>query len=141
MAFCRHCGAQLPDGATFCPVCGTETSRQNNSGADWRFDQASDAAANRGICILCYLGPLFLIPYFTRRASPFVSFHSNQGLVLLLFELIGGIALHVPFLGWLIGAFCGIFAFICFVLGIINVSNGEMKPLPLIGGISILNEN
>ena len=22
MAYCTHCGASLPDGAKFCPVCG-----------------------------------------------------------------------------------------------------------------------
>ena len=141
MSFCRHCGAQVPDGATFCPACGTATSWQDNAGTNWRFDQAADTAANKDICILCYFGPLFLIPYFTRKGSPFVSFHSNQGFVLFLFELIGGFASHVPFLGWLIGAFCGVFAFVCFIMGIVNVCNGEMKPLPLIGGISILNQN
>lgn len=141
MSFCRHCGAQVPDGAAFCPVCGTANAGQNSANANWSFDPAADVAVNKDICILCYFGPLFLIPYFTRKGSPFVSFHSNQGLLLLLFALIGGIASNVPFLGWLIGVFCGIFAFVCFIMGIVNVCNGEMKPLPLIGGISILKQN
>ena len=141
MSFCRHCGAQVPDGAEFCPVCGTATSWTENKDAGWRFDPAADAAANRDICILCYFGPLFLIPYFTRKGSPFVSFHSNQGLVLLLFEIISGFASHVPFLGWIIGLLCGIFTFVCFILGIVNVCNGQMKELPAIGKISILSQN
>ena len=141
MSFCRHCGAQVPDGATFCPVCGTATSWQDSSGTFYGADPAADAAANRDICILCYFGPLFLIPYFTRKGSPFVSFHSNQGLVLLLFELIGGFASKVPVLGWIIGALCGIFAFVCFIMGIVNVCNGQMKELPAIGKISILSQN
>lgn len=141
MSFCRHCGAQVPDGVSFCPVCGTSTSWSENTGTDWQADPAADAAVNKDICILCYFGPLFLIPYFTRKGSPFVSYHSNQGLVLLLFELIGGFAAKVPFLGWLIGIFCGVLALVCFIMGLVNVCNGQMKPLPLIGGISILKQN
>ena len=141
MSYCRHCGAQVPDGAGFCPVCGTETSRTENAAPNWQSDPSADAAANKDICILCYFGPLFLIPYFTRKGSPFVSFHSNQGLVLLLFELIGGFASKVPFLGWIIGMLCGIFAFVCFIMGIVNVCNGQMKELPAIGKISILSQN
>lgn len=141
MSFCKHCGAQVPDGAGFCPACGTSTSWSENTGAYGQFDPSADAAANKDICILCYFGPLLLIPYFTRKGSPFVSYHCNQGLVLLLFSLIGGFASKVPFLGWIIGLFCGVFALVCFIMGLVNVTNGEMKPLPLIGGISILNQN
>ena len=44
-------------------------------------------------------------------------------------------------LGWIIGMLCGIFAFVCFIMGIVNVCNGQMKELPAIGKISILSQN
>lgn len=141
MSFCRHCGAQIPDGASFCPVCGTTAGQQSGTNPRWQYDSAADIKANKDICILCYFGPLLLIPYLTRKGSPFVTFHSNQGLVLLLFALIASVASGVPFLGWIIGLLCGIFLFICFIMGIVNVCNGEIKELPAIGKISILKQN
>jgi len=143
MSYCRHCGAKVPDGAGFCPVCGASTAQESETytNASWNSDPVADAETNKSICILCYFGPLFLIPYFTRKGSPFVSFHSNQGLVLLIFEIIASIAATVPFIGWIIRLACGIFIFVCFIMGIVNVSNGEMKELPVIGNISILKQN
>jgi hypothetical protein len=44
----------------------------------------------------------------------------------------------IPFLGWLIGFFGWITVVIFAVMGIINVTNDEKKPLPLIGGIKLL---
>lgn len=46
MAFCSNCGAQIPDGAAFCPKCGMEIGVQakNDDGAhdnvpDWDMDR------------------------------------------------------------------------------------------------------
>lgn len=138
MSFCKNCGAQVPDGAAVCPACGKTTDGRTCGGTDKNGGWQPDTEENRDICILCYLGPLFLIPYFSQKGSPFVSFHCNQGLVLFLFEVIGALASHAPFIGWIIRIFCGIFIFACLIIGIVNVSNGKMKKLPLIGGIEIL---
>jgi len=149
MAFCRQCGTQMPEGSVFCPSCGTkndggqETAGQYQYNADANRNQdygrpANDVEDNKLISILCYFGILFLIPYLTRPESPFVKFHSNQGLVLFIFSLIVGVASRIPFFGWIIGAVCGVFIFVCFVLGIVNVVNGHMKELPVIGKIEVL---
>ncbi len=68
--------------------------------------------------------------------------HLNQGLVLLLVEIIGGLVIgvlssFVPVLGILscvLSVACLIFA----IMGIIAAAKGEDKELPLIGSIKIL---
>ena len=149
MAFCKQCGTQLPDGSTFCPSCGTKSTEEQSSSGQYQYNQQAnpnpnyyhvpnDAADNKLISILCYFGILFLIPYLTKPESPFVKFHSNQGLVLFLLALVSGAVGKIPILGWIVGAVCGVFVFVCFILGIVNVCNGDMKKLPIIGEIEIL---
>lgn len=135
MAYCGQCGAQIPDGAAFCPSCGAKNdSGQNSYGYG---SQANDVEENKGISILCYFSILLLIPLLVKPDSQFVKYHSNQGLVLFLFSLIAGAIAKIPFLGWF-GAVCGVFVFVCIILGIVNVCRGEMKELPIIGQIQIL---
>lgn len=98
-----------------------------------------DVRRNKGISYLSYFGPLFLIPYLTRGDSDFARFHSNQGLLLLLANIaVNACAAAVPILGWLIGAIGSIFVLCGFVSGLVNVSKGLKKPLPVIGEINIL---
>ena len=76
-----------------------------------------DAQDNKVMAILAYFGPLVLVPILAARESRFARYHANQGLVLLI---------------------VGIVFLVLAVIGIINASKGEMKPLPGIGGISVL---
>ncbi len=139
MAYCRQCGTQIPDGASFCPSCGAKTGASQNTSEQYGYgSQAGDVEDNKMISILCYFGILLLIPLLVRQNSQFAKYHSNQGLVLFLFSLIAGVAAKIPLLGWVIGSACGIFVFVCIILGIVNVCSGEMKELPIIGKIQIL---
>ncbi len=97
-----------------------------------------DVEKNKAMGILAYI--IFFIPLLAAKESKFAMYHANQGLVLFL----GGVALNIvgwiiPFLGWLIilplGWICLI---VLAIMGIINASKGEMKPLPIIGGIQII---
>ena len=98
-----------------------------------------DARRNMGISFLSYFGPLFLIPYFMRNDSEFARFHSNQGLLLLLANVVvNACAEAVPILGWLIRIIGSVFVLCGFVSGLVNVSRGLKKPLPIIGEITIL---
>ena len=74
--------------------------------------------------ILAYLGLLFLIGLFLAKDDPVVKFHVNQGLILTIASFV--LACLFPI--WLI----------FMIMGIINAVNGEMKPLPLIGKITII---
>lgn len=85
------------------------------------------------IAILCYIGILVIIPLLTNKnKEEFVRFHTRQGLVLLIIEIIASIGDWMPFFGWIFGLIC----FACFILsiiGIVNVLNGKTKQLPIVG--------
>ena len=106
--------------------------------ADPMMSDTADAEQNKVMGILAYI--IFFIPMLAAKDSRFAMYHANQGLVLFLFSLIGqAVGYVIPVIGWfiilpLIGIACLVFA----IMGIINAANGVMKPLPLIGGISIL---
>ncbi len=92
--------------------------------------------------ILAYLGVLVVVPLFAGGNSKFVKYHANQGLVNVLFfvAIFFGlmiITMAVPMLAFLTLALYfvpTVFA----IMGIMNVVNNEMKPLPLIGGIKLI---
>lgn len=114
---------------------------------DIYFDQ-SDINENKLMAILSYIGPLFLIPYFTKKDSPFAYYHANQGLVLFIAEFVFGILSTIikftigwiPVLGWVTAALLGLSGMIFLalsVIGIVNAANGKGTPLPFIGSIHI----
>lgn len=57
-------------------------------------------------------------------------FHINQALVIFLFSLLSIIPC--------IGQIWGIFMFVCWIMGLIAAINQEEKPVPLIGGITLI---
>jgi uncharacterized membrane protein len=97
-----------------------------------------DVEKNKVMAILAYI--IFFIPLIAARESKFAMYHANQGLVLFLaavvINIVGGL---IPFIGWfLILPFGWIAVLVFAIIGIINASKGEVKPLPLIGGIIII---
>ena len=102
---------------------------------------ARDAEQNKGMAIIAYL--LFFVPLLTgdHKKSRFVMYHTNQGLVLFLFSVGGSIVssiLMIVLIGFLLILLVGIASLVFFIIGIINVLNGRMKPLPLIGKFTII---
>ena len=148
MAFCGQCGTQYEDGVKFCPSCGAPSAGQTPAAPAQV--TMTDAQANKAMAVLAYFGPLVLIPIFGAKESPFARFHANQGLVLLIacvaygivYSILSGIFLAISFtlfsiLG-IVGTVCSIGISVLAIIGIINACKGQMKPLPLIGGIKIL---
>ena len=144
MAFCGKCGNQVDDGVKFCPSCGTSmTGKPAKAKAEAEEIQAdpNDAEQNKGMAIIAYI--LFFIPLLTgdHNKSPFVKYHTNQGLVLFLFSVGGSIISSILvfiLIGILLMFVVGIASLVFCVIGIINVLNGQMKPLPLIGKFEII---
>lgn len=167
MSSCSKCGAQLEDGAKFCPACGApveaapeepKAAEETTSAAKTTapeeskgVQQGKDEEENKVFAIFAYISWLVLIPIFAAKDSPFARFHSNQGLVLAIGETILWVittvtvnVLALTGLPWLVALFQTLFsllnlAFIPFVvLGIVAAAKGEKKELPFIGSLRIL---
>jgi uncharacterized membrane protein len=110
----------------------------------------SDAEKNKTMAIVGYIFSfLFFIPLISEdsKNSPFAKYHANQQLLLLIYWIGGGMVVFIislilvftiflPILLWFVFSICGI---VLIILGVINASNGEMKALPVIGDIKLLN--
>lgn len=99
---------------------------------------SQDIEQNKVYAILAYIGILFLVPLLAAKDSPYAKFHANQGLVLFLLEVALGTIAWIPVLGWLVGVVGWIAVAIFIIMGIVNASQGECKPLPIIGEIEII---
>jgi uncharacterized membrane protein len=84
--------------------------------------------------VLCYLGPLVIIPYLTSLDNPFVKFHVKQGIVLFGVEVI------IYLLGtmFLFGLYpiimlLNLGTLVLAIMGIIHVVGKKEVALPLIG--------
>lgn len=103
--------------------------------------EASDFEQNKVMAIIGYILPiLFFVPMLSEKKSPFGMFHAKQQLNLLLaaivVNVVGGI---IPILGWFIILPLGSLAvFVIAIMGLIGAAKGEMKQLPIIGGIQII---
>lgn len=98
----------------------------------------ADVEKNKIFAIISYLGILFIVPLLAAKDSPFAMYHANQGLLLFLLSIALGAITMIPILGWIIAIVAWIVPLVFMIMGIINAANGQMKPLPLIGEITLL---
>lgn len=168
MSFCKNCGSNVPDGATFCSSCGTPVEAQASaqqpvnpqpqqyqaSYQQSMNNDAADAQNNKAMGVLSYFGILFLIPLFAAKQSKFAQFHARQGLTLCIFEvaysiltaIISGILTATVTFSTLalfglietILSFLNLFFLVIAIIGIVNACKGECKELPLIGKIDFI---
>ncbi|MBR5559563.1 MAG: zinc-ribbon domain-containing protein [Oscillospiraceae bacterium] len=152
MSYCSKCGSKIESNAQFCTQCGAPVEGGaaktmpefdlNQLGKDsvdsTAAFSAQDISENKVICILCYFGLLLLIPLLVKKDSAFARFHSNQGLILFIFDILVSILAAVPVVGWIISIVGSIAGVVFWIMGIVNVLNGRAKTLPLIGGITLI---
>lgn len=85
------------------------------------------------MAIIAYI--IFFIPLLaSQKRSAFLNYHINQGLSLFILALIGWVILS--FLGWrfyMLHNIWNLLIIVFMVLGIMNASKNETKPLPVIG--------
>ncbi len=93
MAFCTKCGAEMADGAAFCPKCGQAAQAVQPSQP-----AQSGMAENVAGCLSYLLGWVTGIVFFLIDKRPFVRFHAAQSIV-----VFGGLFV----LRLVIGAFVG----------------------------------
>ncbi len=86
-----------------------------------------DARTTGIVAYITWIGLLIAVIAGDKEGA---KFHINQALVIMLFGLLGAI----PCIGqiWLI------FIFVCWIMGLIAAINEEEKPVPLIGGITLI---
>jgi uncharacterized membrane protein len=100
-----------------------------------------DIDANKTMGIIAYF--IFFVPLLVESAknSPYAKFHANQSLLIVLagiaVNVIGSLT-SVILIGLLILPLGGIAVFVLWVMGLLNAINGVAKPLPLIGGITLI---
>lgn len=171
MAFCKNCGAQLADGAAFCPSCGTPIQAQANQSQQPQ-QQAqpvvnaqpiqgdyNDIQNNKAMGILAYIGILVLAPLFGAKNSKFARFHTGQGLTLLVFcaaygittailnAIISAIFYSISIFSPVPTVFATIFNLgyifftILMVFGIVNAAKGTFNRLPVLGQIDFISKN
>ena len=121
----------------------------NTPDTTYEYD-TQDISANKWQGLLAYLGPLCLVPIllnlFGGKKSKYGMYHANQGLNLLIIDLIGkyvlaGIFGKIPLIGWIfrIANLLVILASCLMVLmGVLNVVAGKAKELPFIGKIKLI---
>lgn len=109
---------------------------------------SADIQENKTMAGLAYL--LFFLPLITNSNSKYGKFHANQGLLLLLFSIIGHILItffsniltsiswHLYSVSSLLHGGFSIIILALFIIGLLNGLNGKAKELPLFGSIRII---
>ena len=109
-----------------------------------------DIQSNKGICCFAYLGFLFVIPLFAASDSAFARFHANQGLVLLIDQMILMVFILIshllapvvpsvfPIVRTLLLVVLYVFSIFSIFYGMVNTLRGKAKELPLIGSTKVL---
>lgn len=162
MAFCKNCGANIPDNSSFCSYCGTpvndnskQQTQQNYEKVQPDYQSASytqqDIVTNKVMAVLAYIGILVLIPIFAAKDSKYARFHSSQGLTLFIIEVACGFVsaiastiLHILLLGFLavtVTAILRLVQLCCVglaIYGIVNAVSGLTKELPVTGKIKLI---
>lgn len=106
----------------------------------------------RLMAILSYLGILALIPYFAEKTNKYVKAHAKIGMNLFILEAIVAVVSSVvpsilaltivliplAVLVSILAGAAGIFFLVVSIIGIINVVNDEVKPLPLISKLQFI---
>lgn len=152
---CTNCGKEIAGGVKFCDGCGTPVvSEQANAQTYTQPAQAQYAPANKEeqenkvIFILAYI--LFFLPLVSCPGSKKGRFHANQGLLLLITSVAGGIVISIlssVFLSvsWTLWRLVSLLSWawyiviaVLVVIGMMNANKGEEKPLPVIGKFTII---
>jgi len=101
----------------------------------------SDAENGKIMGIVGYLFPIFFfVPMLATKKNPFAIFHAKQQFNLLLASFVVNIVgSFIPVLGWFLILPLGVVALLVLsIIGVVNVSKGEMRELPVIGGLRII---
>ncbi len=102
---------------------------------------ADDIEGNKGIAALATIPFLFWLPLVAAKESAFAKFYANQGLILLVTNIVLNVASSIisliPFLGWLIGVLIGLVQFAAFLFLLVSALQGKARYLPFVGKLFV----
>lgn len=105
------------------------------SGQKTESKKTAPKGKNTGMAIVAYI--VFFIPLLTEdKNDPFVKFHVKQGLTLFVAWIAAGFVSMIPVIGWTLSPFLTLAMLALAIVGIVNASKGEQKPLPFIGKLA-----
>lgn len=149
MAFCKNCGKELPENATFCSSCGTQVGQGIPQAAPvyaepTEFTQEFSAEERTDCRVLASLVYVFsflgmILALLIRPNSKFIKFHVNQALVLNISYLFLTLVAIVPILGWIVAGVGYIVLFVFLWIGFARALNGRACFLPLIGKYKVFD--
>ena len=100
--------------------------------------------------ILAYFGILFFLPLVAVPNSAYGKFHANQGLILLIFDIVLSVASWIvqavlemiPIIGGILSGLVQLAVSVCvialFVFGVVQAAQGKAKTLPVIGKFHLI---
>lgn len=92
--------------------------------------------------VISYIWILCIVTILCAKDDAFARYHANQGLVLLILNVVVGVAgfilAFIPIIGAIVSWILSIACLVLMIIGIVNAVKGEMKPLPFIGGIQLI---
>ncbi len=155
MRICPSCGERVKFNAKYCSVCGTKVENKSEDSsfqakvddfvndftntADTTAEYSSaDINKNRHMALLAYFGIFFLVPLISAKESPFARYHTNQGIMLFLVQMLGVAITQIPKVGWILAAIVSVLSGVLFVIGVMNAVKGKAKELPLIGKVRMI---
>ncbi len=94
-----------------------------------------DAKTKAIISHLFGIGWLIALIINMNNKEEYASYYIRQNLGLIIIAFALGILGNIPILGWIIGGLGGIMLFVFWLLSLISSIQGEMKPIPWLGGL------
>lgn len=95
---------------------------------------------NKNLAILAYItliGWIIALVMNMEKKDPYVNFHIKQMLGLMCISF-GLMFLNViPIIGWIINLFGVFLLLILWIIAVINVLNGQKKPIPILGNLFV----
>jgi uncharacterized membrane protein len=144
--FCASCGAQVADGAGFCPACGKAVGQSVGTGYAAAPAPASGAAPATGgladnvagmLAYITFIPAIIFLVMEPYNKKPFVRFHAFQCLFFSVALFVVHIVLmFVPLIGWAISALVSLGALVLWVVCLIKANQGQWFKIPVIGDIA-----
>lgn len=95
-------------------------------------EKKTDVKDEKLMAILSYIGLLFIVPLILKPNDEFVKFHVKQGIILTIGWMIGSVLYPLLGLGFLVH----VAVLVLSIIGIMNVSEGKKKDLPIVGDLA-----